>query len=82
MISLKDLQTEVARELVMRNKKYPEWIQSGFLKKEVAQRQFDRMKAVSTVLNVMTEREFQAFLKRAETDPKKNEQPNLFSASG
>lgn len=70
-MNLKELQTEVVRELVMRNNKYPEWIQSGFLKKEVAERQFDRMKVVSTILSVMTERELQAFLKRAEIDPKK-----------
>lgn len=75
---LKDLQAEVSRELVMRNKKYPEWINSGFLNKDHAQRQFDRMKTVSLILGSMTEREFQDLLKRA-TDPKKNEPaPDLF----
>ncbi len=80
-MTLKDLQTEVARELVMRNKKYPEWIQSGFLNKDVANRQFERLKAVSLLLGAMTEREYQDLLKRA-TDPKKNEPtPDLFSAA-
>lgn len=80
-MNLKDAQTEVARELAMRNKKYPEWIQSGFLNKDVAQRQFDRLKTVSILLSAMTEREFQDLLKRA-TDPKKKEPaPDLFSAA-
>lgn len=81
MSTLKDLQTEVARELVMRNKKYPEWIQSGLLNKDVANRQFERLKAVSLLLGAMTEREYQDLLKRA-TDPKKNEPAlDLFSAA-
>lgn len=80
-MNLKDLQSEVARELVMRNKKYPEWINSGFLNKDHAQRQFDRMKTVSLILGTMTEREFQDFLTRA-LDPKKNEPaPDLFSVA-
>lgn len=80
-MNLKDIQSEVARELIMRNKKYPEWINSGFLNKDHAQRQFDRMKTVSLILGSMTEREFQDLLKRA-TDPKKNEAaPDLFSVA-
>lgn len=78
---LKDIQSEVARELGMRNKKYPEWIQSGLLNKAVAERQFERLKTVALLLGAMTEREFQDFLNRA-LDPKKNEPaPDLFSVA-
>lgn len=77
---LKDLQSEVARELGMRNKKYPEWIQSGLLNKAVAERQFERLKTVALLLGAMTEREYQDLLSRAtSTDPKKKEQLDLFS---
>ena len=77
-MSLKDLQTEVARELAMRNKKYPEWIRSGFLNRDVANRQFERLKAVSLLLGALTDREYQDLMNRA-NGTKKNEPLDLFS---
>jgi len=77
---LKDLQSELARELAMRNKKYPEWIQSGLLNQAIAEKQFNRLKTVALLLGAMTEREYQELLSRAtSTEPKKKEQLDLFS---
>lgn len=77
---LKDLQSELARELALRNKKYPEWIQSGLLNQTIAEKQFNRLKTVALLLGAMTEREYQELLSRAtSTEPKKKEQLDLFS---
>lgn len=81
MNTLKDLQSEVARELALRNKKYPEWIQSGFLNRDVANRQFERLKAVSLLLGALTEREYQDLMDRGANGTKKNEPLDLFNTA-
>lgn len=61
-----ECQNEIGRELGMRKKVYPAQIQAGKLNKVIADKQMTRMTTVWTVLEAMTEQEFQDFLKRYE----------------
>jgi len=81
-MSLKEVQTELARELTLRRSVYPKLIQSQKLNATQAKKQFDRLQTAATLLINMTESEFQALLNRSSTDPKKNEPaPDLFSVA-
>jgi len=75
-MTLKDAQTELARELAMRSRKYPEWVQAGLLSKEVAERQFARLKFALLLFEHMTEKEFQELSQRT-NEPKKKLQLEL-----
>lgn len=61
-----EAQTEVGRELDMRKRNYPKWVQSGSLNKDQAKRQMDRMATVWCILDTMTETEFADLIKRYE----------------
>lgn len=61
-----EVQNEIGRELGMRKKVYPAQIQSGKLNKVIAEKQMNQMTAAWSVLEAMTEQEFQDFLKRYE----------------
>ena len=61
-----ECQNEIGRELGMRKRVYPAQIQAGKLNKVIADKQMTRMVAVWTVLEAMTEQEFQDFLKHYE----------------
>lgn len=59
-----EAQNEVGRELDLRKKHYPRWIQAQTLHPDHAKRQMERMTAVWCVLEAMTEKEFQDLLER------------------
>lgn len=61
-----EVQNEIGRELGMRKKVYPAQIQSGKLNKVIAEKQMARMTTAWSVLEAMTEQEFQDLLKRYE----------------
>jgi tryptophan 2,3-dioxygenase len=65
-VKKEECQNEIGRELGMRKKVYPAQIQAGKLHKAIADKQMTRMTIVWTVLEAMTEQEFQDFLKRYE----------------
>lgn len=79
-MTLKDVQTELSRELTLRRSVYPKLIQSQKLNEKIAKKQFERLQTAATLLANMTESEFQALLNRSSTKPKKKEPaPDLFS---
>jgi len=49
-VTLQDQIAEVKRELALRERKYPEWVTSGRMKREQAARQINAMKAVLNTL--------------------------------
>lgn len=76
MSTLKDCQSEVARELTLRRSVYPKLIQQKKLHPDHARKQFDRLQMVATLLVNMTEKQFLELLKQ-EPEVKKNPQLEL-----
>ena len=52
-ITLDEMIREVEREIALRRRVYPNWIASGRLKRDKAERQIKVMEAVTAELNLM-----------------------------